>query len=884
MTCRCEKNKCAGKNPANVLEVHTECGPVLFHKVTYPASLGDDTTVKPETLSYRNVLLTYEANNHSYLYSSDGVPTFISLGDVDTAELEAKIAELGIQVEQNTTAIQTNVANLAEETEARKTTDSNLQEQLTDLGDTTGQQVADLQSAVASVDAELNTLQNTTVQKDTVVSGNGSTVTITKTTGALNEDGSETAMPLPVASETDAGVMNPATFKAVQENSENIDSILNGAVAVENIRSDVTQAQLTIVWQQNTGKTELINRASIYDITNKKVWTYYENKQEWLDMPAGEADVTVSQATNESLGIVKGSTEDGQIAVEADGTMSLNGYDGLTHDVDNLAELVAGIEVPKVGEYTYGYRNPGAPPLVNGPNATSGSARGWSFKATNSNTGVRSETMYVMPIATPGTTTQNAGLMSGADKSKLDSLLEIKSLNDSLELDENGQLSVVGGGGSSGVNLLSTYTATVEDNDVYNAGYINGRLNLSKIAIGENAANSNRVLTNNREIAIGYNARTNNASSFTNSASVAIGSSTSISGNSNGVALGAEASVTGSGGTALGASAKANQQSLAVGESSSCTATVGVALGCESICSNSFSLALGHRARSTRQYEASVGGVYSGTLITRYLANVRAGELDTDAVNLKQMQDYVAEHAGGDSNINLGKFAISGPQTDTLLYPILDVDDITLRGNVAETDTPGSGADLAFCTLPAATTLKAGVMTAADKVKMNALGVGSLTNMDGVLQSETEVQIEFARANLTTGASETQTATIEAATSEEAGVMLASDKVKLDAIPALTEMQWTRTGNLPPAVVTGFEDTTYGTDTITMHLDTKDLATGGVAVQELMLEAATANTDEAGGQAGIMTAFQATQLAALAARPQVIAATADEITAAWEAA
>lgn len=99
-----------------------------------------------------------------------------------------------------------------------------------------------------------------------------------------------------------------------------------------------------------------------------------------------------------------------------------------------------------------------------------------------------------------------------------------------------------------------------------------------------------------------------------------------------------------------------------------------------------------------------------------------------------------------------------------------------------------------------------------------------------------------------------------------------------------TEMETTRVKNLPPAVVTGFEDTTYGTEAITMHLDTKDLATGGVSVQELTLEGATANTADEGGRAGLMTAFQATQLSALATVGVVVPATSEEITAAWEAA
>lgn len=83
MICPCE-----GKNPQNLRELVKCVEPILFHKVLRPASLGDDTDTPATELQYKNVLLTYEANNHSYLYSSDGVPTFISLGDVNTEQLD----------------------------------------------------------------------------------------------------------------------------------------------------------------------------------------------------------------------------------------------------------------------------------------------------------------------------------------------------------------------------------------------------------------------------------------------------------------------------------------------------------------------------------------------------------------------------------------------------------------------------------------------------------------------------------------------------------------------------------------------------------------------------------------------------------------------------
>ena len=47
----------------------------LMRKVVVPASMGDDAAVPPVIGKYKNVLLYYEANSKSYLYSSDGIPT-----------------------------------------------------------------------------------------------------------------------------------------------------------------------------------------------------------------------------------------------------------------------------------------------------------------------------------------------------------------------------------------------------------------------------------------------------------------------------------------------------------------------------------------------------------------------------------------------------------------------------------------------------------------------------------------------------------------------------------------------------------------------------------------------------------------------------------------
>lgn len=80
-------------NPPKALEIKCPGEVILFRKVEIPAEIGDDTSYPPRPGLYRNVLLVYKANNHVYMYSSDGMPTMISDGNrgvTDYEELENK--------------------------------------------------------------------------------------------------------------------------------------------------------------------------------------------------------------------------------------------------------------------------------------------------------------------------------------------------------------------------------------------------------------------------------------------------------------------------------------------------------------------------------------------------------------------------------------------------------------------------------------------------------------------------------------------------------------------------------------------------------------------------------------------------------------------------
>ena len=86
-SCTCGKNNCA---PAAAVQITNPSQLVVFRKVLFPASAGDETTNPPRNGAYCNVLLVYEATNATFLYSSDGIPTRL---DSDVSGLRQAIED-----------------------------------------------------------------------------------------------------------------------------------------------------------------------------------------------------------------------------------------------------------------------------------------------------------------------------------------------------------------------------------------------------------------------------------------------------------------------------------------------------------------------------------------------------------------------------------------------------------------------------------------------------------------------------------------------------------------------------------------------------------------------------------------------------------------------
>lgn len=249
--------------------------------------------------------------------------------DKETDAREAADATLRADLTTETTARtagdKTNSDAIAAETTARTTTDESLQ--------------AQINAVKATADAALTPDDiDYTVVADFALGSTTSTTTIQINSDRVNlKTGttSEKEIPLPVASSTQAGVMNSATFEAVSSNTTNINALLNGAVAVSGLPEDATQAQITAAWKEATGLTTLINRASVYDIANSKVWTYYTNTATWY-AASNTTQIEIDPFTNTKAGTIKGATGEGQVFAENDGTGSVNGWDALKSRVSTL--------------------------------------------------------------------------------------------------------------------------------------------------------------------------------------------------------------------------------------------------------------------------------------------------------------------------------------------------------------------------------------------------------------------------------------------------------------------------------------------------------------------------------------------------------------------
>lgn len=197
--------------------------------------------------------------------------------------------------------------------------------------------------------------------------------------------------------------------------------------------------------------------------------------------------------------------------------------------------------------------------------------------------------------------------------------------------------------GGGGAKLYEEYGENTDG--ALTQKFVTSKLFEAKVELGREA-----VASNNYGIAIGESA--NGAGKW----STAIGSRAKATGPDS-VAIGHGVSATDTASLAIGNSVGAlDFNAIAIGNSLSAGGFAAISMGTNSSGAGDRAVALGGWAHATkedsvavgsfsttsRNNEVSIGNPSNANVPTRFLANVKAGELDTDAVNLKQLNDAVA--------------------------------------------------------------------------------------------------------------------------------------------------------------------------------------------------------------------------------------------------
>lgn len=163
---------------------------------------------------------------------------------------------------------------------------------------------------------------------------------------------SESFITLPVASELQHGVMPKEAYSSLSDLTTRVSYLEGGQAKTYPLNLGVgpfAQEDYQLAWENAAGVapgsvppdgTKIVNLDTNIEIQ------YFSTQGEWT-----EREATVPLATLTSVGVVKGASENGKIAVEPDGSMSLVGYDDIVAKGSSNASLVSGeIERAKAAE------------------------------------------------------------------------------------------------------------------------------------------------------------------------------------------------------------------------------------------------------------------------------------------------------------------------------------------------------------------------------------------------------------------------------------------------------------------------------------------------------------------------------------------------------
>lgn len=138
---------------------------------------------------------------------------------------------------------------------------------------------------------------------------------------------------IPLANSTNAGLMSSSDFSSLQDLENRVGNLEGKTTRLLYTASTNPTASDINSFVVGLGYTSPFEGIAVVVDETFHIWHYYDNNNiGWRD----DGVDTVSNFTNTTAGIVKGSTENGKVFAETDGTGSVNGWASLNTNVSNL--------------------------------------------------------------------------------------------------------------------------------------------------------------------------------------------------------------------------------------------------------------------------------------------------------------------------------------------------------------------------------------------------------------------------------------------------------------------------------------------------------------------------------------------------------------------
>lgn len=160
------------------------------------------------------------------------------------------------------------------------------------------------------------------------------TITMTRGTGFQEQ------IPFPIASSVQTGMMNAQTYAGIVNLTARVDKLEASKTVyyVTFSSNNPSESELTSLFTTVSGRAPT---AGDYLTDIAKSLTYGYNGTNWIKV---ETSADIPLFTSQTPGLIMGSTADGTVAAETDGTGSVNGWDNVKTTLTNHTESIGTIQ------------------------------------------------------------------------------------------------------------------------------------------------------------------------------------------------------------------------------------------------------------------------------------------------------------------------------------------------------------------------------------------------------------------------------------------------------------------------------------------------------------------------------------------------------------